>query len=349
MELNGRKKDILGAIIKVYMETGEPVGSKLLSNILGNTLSSATLRNEMSELSEMGYLEQPHTSAGRAPTNTGFRFYITTLMPAQTPRSAIARRLDEHLNTLPDDPNRLFPAACAALSALTGLPAFCGRLEDEDALIEGVCVSHIGAGRFTVSMLSSHACIKSRLCKLSSDIDEESLVQLNVTVMNKINGKRLSDFAHGDKQALLLQFPDIKLCLSPLLLVIFELAQELLSGQLYVSGTANIYKFPEFRENAGKLTELMNEKDALLSLLEKQNARTHIIFGEDSGIRALAPTGTITSAFALGGALSGRIGVVGPKRMNYAMLVPCIEAFAKKLEGKILKVIERNDGVGKEE
>lgn len=340
MELSLRKQQILAAVIKTYIETGEPVGSKNLAALLGTTLSSATLRNEMSDLCEMGYLKQPHTSAGRTPTSNGIRFYLTKLMPARPLDMDLRRQFDRIIDRLPDDPESLIPAAAQGLSELTGLPTLSAIVAHQNAQVLAASAARIRGNSLLVSVLTSGGLSGSRICRTLLPLSDEQILQFNRTVEAYIKGKPLDAFTAAERQTISIAAGADGLLLSPVLNCMFELANDLTKARLSVKGASKLYGFSERTDNIAGLLELTAKPDPLINLLGKTAAPVSVILGEDSGIPALRSSGIVLAGYPIGGNRIGRIGVIGPIRLNYPRLIPGIEYYSAGLAKKLSAVFE---------
>ena len=335
MELNARKREILAAVIKTYMETGEPVGSKLLCDILGNRLSSATLRNEMSDLCALGYLEQPHTSAGRAPTKEGYRFYLTKLMPATPPDRKTVQQIDRLLSGMPAEPERALAAAAGRLSSFTGLPAVTALLSNEEASIITARILPTGKpGRFLAVVMTSDGRHGVRAVETIWPPGVEETEKIDRLLAAKLIGRSVNELTPLLLQHMIAAEAD-GLLYAPLISAVFELAEELTRARCGRGGSTRVYDYPELAGGARGLLELMNDSGRMIDLLSGSTAPVSVLFGEESGVDALRPAVLVVAGFRLGGARIGRLGVIGPTRMNYSYLVPSIEYFAKELGTKL--------------
>ena len=173
MNLSDRKRIILAAIIKNYIKTGEPVGSKLLIELTGLSVSSATLRNEMSELCELGYLEQPHTSAGRKPTSTGYDFYFEQLMGRRQIPDDLKQIIDKMLNDAAKDPEHLASIAGQVLSDLTGAPTIMATVTKSEAFVRRVNIMPMGRRTVLLLLITSDGLTRSRICRSAFDLSPE--------------------------------------------------------------------------------------------------------------------------------------------------------------------------------
>ena len=194
MELSPRKKQILAAIVKTYIETGEPVGSKALSQVLDLGLSPATLRNEMSDLCELGYLEQPHTSAGRIPTSAGYRLYIKQLMTPAQPDEETKAAIDDALESTVSDPERMVGTAGQVLADLTGLPALSATVANETAAVKRVEVIPMGRRSVLLVLITSDGAARSRLCRTDYPLSPGLLERFARLAAAEIEGAELSAF-----------------------------------------------------------------------------------------------------------------------------------------------------------
>lgn len=343
MELSRRKREILGAIINTYIETGEPVGSKMLATLLNTGLSSATLRNEMSELCEMGYLKQPHTSAGRTPTGDGIRFYLSKLMPALPPTPQMQRSMDRTVEQLPCNTELLIPAAAQALSELTGLPTVSAVVAHPNAQILAASVARIGSNTLLLSVLTSGGISGSRICKTVWPLTDEQIFRFNRIVEEEIKGKPLDAFTAVSMQTISIAAGADGLLLSPVLGCLFELATELTRARLSVRGAENLYGYSEFMQDIAELLRLSGKQDALIGLLGKTDTPVSVILGEDSGIPALRASSIVLAGYPICGSRIGRIGVIGPIRLNYPQLIPGIEYFSAALAKKLSAVFESEE------
>ncbi len=328
MELSPRKQEILAAIIKTYLETGEPVGSKVLCGILGNRLSSATLRNEMSELCELGYLEQPHTSAGRTPTRDGYRFYLSRLMPVTVPSAGTKKQLDQLLAALPREPEQVLPAAAAALSGFTGLPALIATLPNQTATFSLIRLAPMGNCRLLLVAMTSNGISKSRLCRTIWEPAPAQLNRLQSLLSVALRDVPLGAVTPALLQGLLRQAQEDALLFMPVLDALSHLVESLAEPQLLVHGAAKLHGFPLQEPLPWRVVELLEQKQPLLRLLSRIDAPVSVSFGSDSELEALQSLGLVVAGFNFSGAPVGRVGVLGPIRMNYPYLIPCMEYFA---------------------
>lgn len=336
MDLTPRKKIILSEIVKAHIANGEPVGSKLLCEITNLGLSSATLRNEMSDLCEMGYLEQPHTSAGRIPTAAGYRLYVTGLLGNENLSKPMKNSIDRVLQKVAKDPENITALAGQALSDLTGLPAVSLTIPEDGAYVKRVELLPMGRRTALLVLVTSDGIARSRICRTGEELIRTSLAVFDRLVATEIVGSNLSDFTGAFLQTIAVKTGEYGLTLMPLLSVLFEMIETVCHLELDLKGEGNIYAHYNKESDARKIVEFISRRDAILSILSEIPDPVSVVFGDDCGVEALKPSSMVVAKFGGGENRVGRIGVVGPTRMAYEELIPSISYFAKQL-GKVLE------------
>lgn len=336
MDLTPRKKIILSEIVKSHIANGEPVGSKLLCEITNLGLSSATLRNEMSDLCEMGYLEQPHTSAGRIPTAAGYRLYVTGLLGSENISKPMKASIDGVLQKVAKDPENITALAGQALSDLTGLPAVSLTIPEDGAYVKRVELLPMGRRTALLVLVTSDGIARSRICRTGEELSRTSLAVFDRLIATEVVGSNLSSFSGAFLQTIAAKTGEYGLTLMPLLSVLFEMIENVCKLELDLKGEGNIYAHYNKESDARRIVEFISRRDAILSILSEIPDPVSVVFGDDYGIEALKPSSMVVAKFGGGENRVGRIGVVGPTRMAYEELIPSISYFAKQL-GKVLE------------
>ena len=321
MELSARKQAILEAVINSYIENGEPVGSKALCTVLGTSLSSATLRNEMSELCELGYLKQPHTSAGRIPTNKAYRLYIKTMLKPKEPAPKIRAAIDDMLFEAARDPVHISGLAAQLLSNFTGLPTLLATVGCENSYIRRVEVLPLSRRTALVLLVSSDGIAKSRFCRVSEDITPAMIARFDRVICDKIVGHLLCELSSALLQNLTVLLGEYALALMPLLSAVFDMADEIANANITFGGDAY---------------GLTDKQNVLMPFLTDISGKVDIVFGDTTGIDELKPSNVVVARYSMGNNEIGRIGVIGPTRMAYRQMLPSIQYFADRL-GTILE------------
>lgn len=338
MELTPRKKAILAEIVKAHIQTGEPIGSKILSLRLPNSPSSATLRNEMSELSEMGYLEQPHTSAGRLPTSKAYRLYVSELMGKRDLSNEGKEIIDTMLSSVRPDPESLGSSAAEILSNLTGLPTISASGIQTGVRIKKVSLLPMGRGAAVVFVISDDGRTRSRLIRLSSPFTPELSVRFDSIVNSKICGKEVSLLDKAYLQSIAISAGFDALVLAPLLSSVFDMARELKVAKVDMGGEANLFSLCPNDTQARRMLELLRTSDAVHSILSQVNAPVGVVFGDDTDYRELSEAGMVVASY--GDNKLGRIAVIGPTRMAYDSILPSVEYLAQRVGAMMTEMLK---------
>ncbi len=336
MELTPRKKIILSEIVKSHIACGEPVGSKFLSQTTNLGLSPATIRNEMSDLCDMGYLEQPHTSAGRVPTAAGYRLYVNGLLGNDQPDETVKKSIDKMIEDAAKDPENITSLASQALSNLTGLTAVSLTIPEDDAYVKRVELLPMGRRSALLVLVTSDGIARSRICRTNESITASAISVFDRIIATEVVGTSLSMFSGALLQTVAAKSGEFSLVLMPLFCILFEMIDNVCRFELDLKGEANIYAHYQKESDARKIVDFISRRDAILSILSEIPDPVSVVFGDDFEIEALKPSSMVVAKFGGGENRLGRIGVVGPTRMDYEDLIPSISYFAKQL-GRVLE------------
>ena len=336
MELSPRKRIILSEIVKAHIAHGAPVGSKFLCETTKLGLSSATIRNEMSELSEMGYLEQPHTSAGRVPTAAGYRMYVTGLLDKITPSEAIMASIDSAIKKVAEDPEHITANAGQVLSELTGFTTVAMTISEANAFIKRIELLPMGKRLALLVLVTSDGIARSRICRTGDALSSSAIRVFDRISSVDIVGTELNAFNGVFLQTLAAKMGDFSLVLMHIISALFEMVESICHSQLDLKGESNLYSVYNKDIDARKIVEFISRRDAILSILSEIPDPISVVFGDDSGIDELKPSSMVVAKFGSDNNKVGRIGIIGPTRMAYEDLIPSISYFAKQL-GKVLE------------
>lgn len=343
VQLSERKKIILSVLIKNFIKTGEPVGSKSLIELSGLDVSSATLRNEMSELCELGFLDQPHTSAGRRPTSVGYNFYFKNLMNRREVPADLRIIIDKMLNDASKDPEHLSSIAGQVLSDMTGFPAIMATVTKDETFISKVQILPMGSRTVLILLITSDGLARSRICRSAFNLAPNVLGQFQKTVHEDVIGTELKKFAPAFLQSLVAKNGDVSLYITPLLTTVYEMAEELQSKSVSVKGESNLLKCYSNEYDARALLSLLTKQETLFSILANTKDDIEIVFGDETGIEELKPSNIVVAKYRLGDKDIGRIGVLGPTRMAYEHIIPSVEYFATRLGEVMTQAIKDFD------
>lgn len=328
IELTPRKQAVLKAIVKAYIETGEPIGSKFLTGLIDNAPSSATLRNEMNELVSMGLLEQPHTSAGRIPTSDGLKLYVNNLMVKNEVLPNHKSFIDESFEHITELPEKIPAKAAEILSDLTHLPVIACVLTPDTATVKKVELLNITHNTVMLLVVMSDSRTRNRIFRLSDDFTPELLEKFKQLVDTKIKGKPLKDLCVGYMQSIVTSQGLDAFKLMPLFTALFDTANEIENTAVDLSGVSRLYNICGNEEKAKRIISLVERRDPIISLFECMG--NGVVFGKDTGYNEFQSDTLIAAKFT-SDKYKGYIALIGPNRLSYEQLIPTIEYTAEKL------------------
>ena len=323
-----RRSAILQLIIDYYIKTGEPIGSKTLCQLLPYTVSSATIRNEMAYLSGIGFLEQRHTSGGRVPTKNSYRYYVDNLMQPKGLAPYEKQRIDEILSINASDTERLLSDAANLLAEETGCAAFYSTVKDPLDCVQGVELIPAGGGKAMLVMLSVGGKIKSSLCRLKCNVDDEFKALFYKTINDYFVGVPLSDI---DLSLLQSTAPSLGMRvfdMLPILSSLCSLCREASNGTLAITGETNLLSQEELGDSVYNLLTLLAEKKKLNLLLTEfaQRGRDKaLLLGEENPVYELNNTAMATAKFKYANDQIATLGIIGSLRIDYSSILPRVD------------------------
>ncbi len=348
MELTPRKKAILCSLIRTYIITGEPVGSKTESLLNDIGVSSSTLRNEMSDLCEMGYLFQPHTSAGRVPTNLGYRVYTDTLRENMLVSEATKRLVNGYLSSALTDPENLPENACEILSRLTGLPTIISSVKTDSSFIRRVEMAPMSRHSLIMVVITSDGIARSRMCRTSREISTDTLMRMDYLIRREIIGTPLDLFNNLFFEKLLEFFGDYSEEFLPIIKTVFNIVSDIISSRIRIGGRDMISKNFSNNDEVRDLLDFVSRNREFADVLfERADQPLSIVYGDRTGYKELAHVNLVVSKYYTSDNDFGYIGVIGPMRMNYEKLLPNIKYFAARFGETMVQAIkDLNDWEG---
>ena len=340
MKLTERQNKILSAIVEIYIRTGEPVGSILLSQYTTLGVSSATIRSEMANLYEWGYLEQPHTSAGRVPSHLGYREYIDSLMTCQPLSREERDEIDSLFNVKNPDPERLLNDAAEALSDYTGYASVTSSVVPKTVCVRRIEL--IGAGRNTVVMLliASNGVIRSKICRVDFTVTPELIGFFHKFANARFSGRSIASITSSYISSVTLTLGEYSRVFTSILISIFELCQEIADGKYYVSGSSKLFGYDEAAQMAGELLSLFDSKDWLQRLFHLESP-SQVVIGKENTNAELTRSSVVMTHYRIAGEKAGVVGLICPVRIDYAKLIPHLEYFAKTLGDLLDETLEK--------
>lgn len=330
MELSPRKKAIIAEIVKAHIETGEPIGSKILATRLDSPPSTATLRSEMSDLCEMGYLEQPHTSAGRVPTSKAYRLYVNELMEKNTLSEESKQVIDNMIEAVRPDPESLGTSAAEILSELTGLPVISASGVQVGTRIKKASLMPMGRGSAVVFVITNDGRTRSRLVRLSSQLTPALVDRFTEITQNSVCTRDVNHLDMVYLQSIVVSAGLDALELAPLLSCVFDMAAELKTAKVNMGGAANLLSVCPSDVQARRILDLLQTGETVSDILFEVTEPVGVVFGDATGYTELEPTGMIVASFGEENEL-GRIAVIGPIRMAYSDILPSVEYIAHRV------------------
>ena len=329
--LNERKQKILKAIIKTYMETGEPVGSRTISKYADLNVSSATIRNEMSDLTDMGYIVQPHTSAGRIPSDKGYRLYVNELMKEKEAEVAELRDL---IIEKTDKMDKVLKKV-----AKVSVPQYSGNK------IKFIQLSRMSELQLVAVVVSDNNTVRNQIINLDEEMDDQTILKLNLLLNTNLNGIPIQDINLGMIARLKEQAGSHSGVVATVLdAVAATIHVEEEDMEIYTSGATNIFKYPELadKEKATELISAFEEKHELADLVKEQmsdgeNTGIQVYIGDEMPIQTMKDCSIVTARYELGDGMYGTIGIIGPKRMDYENVVDSLKELKNHLDDVLKK------------
>lgn len=342
LELDERKITILKAIIKTYLETGEPVGSRTISKYSDLKLSSATIRNEMSDLEELGYIMQPHTSAGRIPSDQGYRFYVDQIM--QEKENEVAE-MKELMVQRVDRVELMLKRLAQILAKNTNYATLITGPQYRQNKLKFIQLSRVDEDKLLVVIVVEGNIIKNKIITILEPLGDEAILNLNIMLNTSLNGLSIDEINLGVITELKEQAGNHSVVVE---LVLNEVAKAIKADeddlQIYTSGTTNIFKYPELSDGqkASELFDALERKELIHDLLadvEETETGTgiQVYIGNETPIQSMKDCSVVTANYELGEGLRGTIGIIGPKRMDYDKVVGTLKTVMAQLDSTFKK------------
>lgn len=335
-ELDERKTKILNAIIRNYLDTGEPVGSRTISKYSDLNLSSATIRNEMSDLEELGYILQPHTSAGRIPSDKGYRFYVDNLMKEKDQEvTEMKEFMIEHTERM----EQVLKQMAKVLAANTNYTAMITAPSYQRNKVKFLQLSQVDEEQILAVIVTEGNLVKNKMISTREALDNETLLKLNILLNTSLNGLSAEQINLGTIARLKEQAGIHSNIVSDVLDALAGAFQEDEDLEVYTSGTTNILKYPELNDSQ-KASELLNafeEKKQLVTLVNEtlasqEQTGIQVYIGDESPIQNMKDCSVVTATYQLGEGMKGTIGIIGPKRMDYENVVDNLKTLKNQLD-----------------
>ena len=332
MELTDRKKQILRAIVDSYIRTAEPVGSKTISQMPGMDFSPATIRNEMADLTSMGLLEQPHTSAGRVPSAAGYRLYVDELMQSYRLSMDETKTINQAMEVKMQEVDKMISQVGKLVSKMTDLPAYAVAARSSQRTVKRFDLILAEAGSFILVVMLSDNQVQNKLIRLPLDVSQEDLRLLSAV----LNASLTELTADEITPELLAKVTRSAAAAASLVPVIVDYTVELLKkthSEVYMTGQAKLLGQPEYHD-VEKAQEVLTslDEDVISNLpATLSSGTTQILVGPENVAKELKDSSVVITKFDIGDGMQGMIGVVGPTRMDYAKITARLSYFAENL------------------
>lgn len=335
MQMDDRKKKILHAIIRNYLETGEPVGSRTISKYTDLNLSSATIRNEMADLEELGYIVQPHTSAGRIPTDQGYRFYVDQLM-AEKEREV--EEMKEMLLEKEGKMETLLKQVAKVLAANTNYATMITAPRCQKNKLKFIQLSKVDEQQLLAVIVVEGNVIKNTILQVEEGLDSETILKLNILLNTHLNGLSLEEINLGMIAALKSQAGIHSEIVSGVIDAVADAIKADEDLEIYTSGTNNIFKYPELadQQKASELITTFEEKQMLTELVQEnfsdEDTKIQVYIGDETPVQTMKDCSVVTATYELEEGMRGTIGIIGPKRMDYDKVLGTLKSLMNQLD-----------------
>ena len=342
-QLGERKMKILHAIIQTYLETGEPVGSRTISKYTDLNLSSATIRNEMADLEELGYILQPHTSAGRIPSDKGYRLYVDMLMEEKEQE---LNDMQEQMLEKADKMDQLLSQAAKVLANNTNYATMVSAPVNNANKIKFIQLSNVDEEQLLAVIVLGGNVIKNKIITMDEQLSNENLLKLNMLLNTSLNGMSIEEINLGLIARLKEQAGIHSAVGSDVLDAVADAIQVDDGMHIYTSGATNIFRYPELsdKQSAQEIISAFEEKQQLSELVtqtlaQEDNTGIQVYIGDETPVQTMKDCSVVTATYELGEGMKGTIGIIGPKRMDYEHVLKSL----KKLQSELDAIFHKSE------
>lgn len=343
MDLDERKLKILQAIIRNYLETGEPVGSRTISKYTDLNLSSATIRNEMADLEELGYIVQPHTSAGRIPSDKGYRLYVDQMLAEKEEKLDHAaqevKEMHQMLLEKEDKMESILKQMAKMLAVNTNYATLVTAPQVKGNKIKFLQLSRVDVGQLLATIVVEGNVIKNNMIHVEKSLDDETLLKLNILLNTNLNGLPIEDINLAMITKLKQQAGIYDGIIAEVMDAVATVIRENDDIEIYTSGANNIFKYPELSDNqrASELINTLEEKQMLTELVQdsmadENNTGIQVYIGNETPVQTMKDCSVVTATYELEEGVKGTIGIIGPRRMDYDKVISTLTTLKSQLD-----------------
>ncbi len=342
MELGDRKLKILQAIIKDFITTAEPVGSRTLAKKYDLGISSATIRNEMSDLEELGFLEQPHTSAGRVPSDKGYRLYVDNLMSinnlTQRHKEAIQNCFIESLGEF----EQAFLQTSKILSQVTKLTSVVLSPQFKQSRLKHIQLVPINEKNILLVIVSESDVVKNTILRVNEDYTPDCLQMISKMLNVKLKGLAIDSITDVTIEKLKNEMRSFNTMIEAVVPAFISTLDEMVNVHLYLDGLTNIFNLPEYNNirKAREFMSMLDQKESIAHMLIERKEGVDITIGKENTFQEMKECSLVTATYKFNGKVVGKIGVIGPTRMDYDNIVSVVDFMTKSLTDILKGTVE---------
>lgn len=334
-KLDERKLKILKAIIANYLETGEPVGSRTISKYTDLNLSSATIRNEMADLEELGYIIQPHTSAGRIPSDKGYRLYVDLLLEDKVQEvedmKVLLLEKADRLESILQQVAKLL-AVNTNYTTMVTIPQYKKK-------VKFIQLTEVDENHILAVIVFERNIVKNKIIQVSSPLNKETILKLNIVLNTFLQGLDLAEINLPVISQMKEQAGEYRILVNDILDAIMQAVSEEDDIEIYTSGTTNILKYPELsdKEKASDLLYTLEEKKMLTEFIQdkiddEENRGIQVYIGDETPVESMKDCSVVTATYEIEEGVYGKVGIIGPKRMDYEKVVTTLQTLMSQLD-----------------
>ncbi len=341
MELAERKQKILRAIVESFIETGEPVGSKTLLTETGINVSPATIRNDMADLTQGGYLYQPHTSAGRVPTQKACRYYIDNLMTPKLPSARVCDYIERKLTEHADTPENLLRSAAELLSDYTGFAAVTSTPPATDARVHRLHILPTGRHTAMAVLITTTGMVRTKLFRCNFVVTAEIADVLQKILNKALSGVPLYEITKPFMQTVAASFPDLMFLTPQALVTVMEIATQAQETEICTAGQSRLLFMPDVDlVTARGILSFLSDKEQIARLMFSHKSGMRILIGKDCAHTELSTATVISARYEIAGASAGSVALFAPLRTDYAATAGAVTFIAKTVGNLLDQMIE---------
>lgn len=347
MSLDERKLKILQAIINDYIATAEPVGSRTIAKKYDLGVSSATIRNEMSDLEEMGFIIQPHASAGRIPSDLGYRLYVDNIMErrklGEKERRLACSLINKNINQI----QYLMDETARLISKITNYATIFSEPMVRNTRIQKIQLMSLEGGSLMILIATDGNIVKHKIVNVNYMPNDESLYEISTVITGALKNQIIENISEDCKSSLYHELNGYDEIVTLVFDTIEQFAASVERGKFHINGTNNMLAYPEFSdvEKAKNLFQTLEKEDALSNLLSepKNNNDVQIYIGNESGIEEMKDCSIVTTTYEFGDNITGTIGILGPTRMDYSQVVSVLNGMVENIEDVLNNLHDKKD------